>query len=208
MVDRFVYNLQMPTNLTVDFSARPARERILLTAHDLFYRDGIRATGIDKVIAEAGVTKVTFYRHFPSKNHLIRAFLEYRHQRWMTWFADALRRHGGQADGGLMPLVDTMEEWFSNPIYRGCAFINTATELGGLLPDVLDICHAHKQDMAEAIAGLLPDSPSRRQLADAAAVAVDGAIVRAQLESQRTDDKVALQSLFVLLTALQRSSET
>ncbi|WP_394700542.1 TetR/AcrR family transcriptional regulator [Thiomicrorhabdus sp.] len=65
----------------------PARERILLTAHDLFYREGIRATGIDRLIREAGVTKVTFYRHFPSKNDLILAFLHYRHQRWMDWFA-------------------------------------------------------------------------------------------------------------------------
>lgn len=65
----------------------PARERILLAAHDLFYREGIRATGVDKVIAAAGVTKVTFYRHFPSKHDLIRAFLEYRHGIWMAWFA-------------------------------------------------------------------------------------------------------------------------
>ena len=72
-----------------------ARERILLTAHDLFYSDGVRATGIDKVIAEARVTKVTFYRHFPSKNDLIRAYLDYRHERWMSWFKDALNRHGG-----------------------------------------------------------------------------------------------------------------
>ena len=59
-----------------------ARDRILRTAHDLFYRDGIRATGIDRVIAESGVAKLTFYRHFPSKNDLIRAYLDYRHQRW------------------------------------------------------------------------------------------------------------------------------
>lgn len=59
---------------TTLISDKPARERILLTAHDLFYRDGIRASGIDRVIAEAGVSKATFYRHFPSKNALIRAF--------------------------------------------------------------------------------------------------------------------------------------
>jgi AcrR family transcriptional regulator len=56
-----------------------ARDRILRTAHDLFYADGLRATGIDRVIAEAGVTKVTFYRHFPSKNDLILAYLNLRH---------------------------------------------------------------------------------------------------------------------------------
>ena len=185
---------------------RPARERILLTAHDLFYRDGIRATGIDKVIAESGVTKVTFYRHFPSKNDLIRAFLDYRHQRWMSWFTDSLQRHGGRAGGGLLPLVATMAEWFCNPIYRGCAFINTVAELGGALPDVVAICRSHKQDMARAIAELLPDGPARWQLANAAAMAIDGAIVKAQLESQDTAAEQSLQGLETLLKALDAAS--
>ncbi|MDD3519164.1 MAG: TetR/AcrR family transcriptional regulator, partial [Chromatiales bacterium] len=129
-----------------------ARERILLTAHDLFYRDGVRATGIDRIIAESGVTKVTFYRHFPSKNDLIRAFLDYRHGRWMAWFVDALVRHGGNANA----VVPAVGEWLGDPEYRGCAFINTVTELAGTLPDVVEIAHAHKQDMIAAIAAVLP----------------------------------------------------
>ena len=82
-----------------------ARDRILGTAHDLFYRDGIRATGIDRLIAESGVTKVTFYRHFPSKNDLVRAFLDLRHARWMAWFVDALGRRG--ADTPAAPPTTT-----------------------------------------------------------------------------------------------------
>lgn len=206
MVDRLVYNWPMISNSPASVPDRPARERILITAHDLFYRDGIRATGIDKVIAEAGVTKVTFYRHFPSKNDLIRAFLEYRHQRWMAWFTEALRRHGGCAGGGLLPLLATMAEWFRNPIYRGCAFINTVAELGGTLPDVVEICHSHKQDMVRAIAELLPDSPAQWQLANAAAVAIDGAIVKAQLEAQTAAEKQSLLSLETLLKALEAAS--
>jgi AcrR family transcriptional regulator len=202
IADYFVYNRPMISNSPVEFSNRPAREKILLTAHDLFYRDGIRATGIDKIIAEAGVTKVTFYRHFPSKNDLIRAFLEYRHRRWMDWFVDALQRHDAKPGGGLTPLVPVLEEWFRNPVYRGCAFINTVAELGGALPDVMEICRSHKQDMAEVIAGLLPDPESRSRLANAAAIAIDGAIVRAQLESDSPDEKESLRSLKVLLAAL------
>jgi len=202
VVDRLVYNLAMISDSSADFSSHPPKDRILLTAHDLFYRDGIRATGIDKVIAESGVSKVTFYRYFPSKNDLIRAFLEYRHRRWMDWFVDALRRHGGKPGGGLMPLVPVMEEWFCNPVYRGCAFINTVAELGGSLPDVVEICHSHKQDMVQVIAGLLPDDESRQRLANAAAIAIDGAIVRAQLEPKTAVVKESLQSLAVLLAAL------
>ncbi|AMK76128.1 TetR family transcriptional regulator [Methylomonas methanica] len=187
---------------------RPPRERILLTAHDLFYRDGIRATGIDKVIAESGVTKVTFYRYFPSKNDLIRAFLDFRHEGWMAWFRDAIQRHGGRVGSGLMPLVAAMAEWFRKPIYRGCAFINTVAELGGVLPDVVEICHQHKQDMVRVIAELLPDGPNRLQLANAAAVAIDGAIVKAQLESQDAEEKQSLQSLETLLIALDAFAES
>lgn len=195
----------MINDANTDFSTLPAKDRILLTAHDLFYRDGIRATGIDKVIAESGVTKVTFYRHFPSKNDLIRAFLEYRHRRWMDWFADAIGRHGGKPCGGLMPLVPVLEEWFCDPLYRGCAFINTVAELGGVLPDAVEICSMHKQDMVGVIAGLLPKNESRLRLAYAAATAIDGAIVRAQLESKTALERESLQSLSILLTALETS---
>lgn len=184
----------------------PARERILLAAHDLFYREGIRATGVDKVIAAAGVTKVTFYRHFPSKHDLIRAFLEYRHGIWMDWFVDAIRRHGGVPGGGLLPLVAVMEEWFRKPIYRGCAFINSVAELGGTLPEVLAICQSHKQDMVMAVRELLADMPGRDGLAQAAAVAIDGAIVRAQTEAPDAEVKESLRSLALVLSALQTAS--
>ena len=161
----------------------PARERILLTAHELFYREGIRATGIDRVIAEAGVTKVTFYRHFPSKNALICAFLEYRHRRWMAWFMEALQRHRSTSQGkGLDALVPTLAEWFRDESFRGCAFINSVAELGGTLSEVVKIARRHKQEMTAVIAGLLPASTQRKRETQAIALAVDGAIVRAQFD--------------------------
>lgn len=154
-----------------------AHERILHTAQALFYAHGVRATGIDRVIAEAGVTKVTFYRHFPSKNDLILAYLDHRHARWMDWFTEALSRHGGHI-GALVP---TMAEWFEGEGFRGCAFINVVGELGEELPEVVGIAQAHKADMARAIAALLPASRLRKATAQALALAVDGAIVQAQM---------------------------
>jgi AcrR family transcriptional regulator len=177
-----------------------ARERILLTAHDLFYREGIRATGIDRVIAESGVTKVTFYRHFPSKNHLICEFLEYRHQRWMAWFIDALARHGGEI-GALVP---AMAEWFRDSNFRGCAFINSVGELGGTLPEVVDISCRHKQDVADVIANLLPPSRYRKHNAQALVVAVDGAIVRAQFDQSPDAALLALDRLLKALLTIKK----
>jgi len=175
----------MPRMPTANLSQRPelpARERILLTAHDLFYREGIRATGIDRVIAESGVAKLTFYRHFPSKNELIRAFLAYRHERWMAWFADALQRHGAGRGKGIDALVPALREWFSDPGFRGCAFLNSVGELGGALPEVLEIARSHKESMTKEIEQLLPPSRQRAKDAQLIALAVDGAIAHAQFD--------------------------
>ncbi len=187
----------MKTDQTLDLGALPARERILRVAHALFYQDGIRATGIDRVIAEAGVTKVTFYRHYPSKNDLIRAFLDDRHTRWMNWFTDALQRNGGS----LAALVPVLAEWFDSADYRGCAFINAVAEQGGGLPDAADIARRHKAQMTDAIAALLPPSSGRERIALAAAVAVDGAIVRAQTDGAPQGALAALALLLAVLPA-------
>ncbi len=183
-------------------AALPARERILKTAHALFYQDGLRATGIDRIIAESGVAKLTFYRHFPSKDELIRTFLEDRHQRWMAWFVDALGRHGAVAGGGLLPLHAALSEWFGQPLFRGCAFINAVAEVGGTQPGVMAIAQGHKDEMQQVIAELLalgqgPQAIAAKALA--AALAADGAMVRAQLDGP----EAALAGLLQLLDALE-----
>jgi len=200
-VDRSVYNHRMQLFDTPMPPGLPARERILLTAYDLFYREGIRATGIDRVIAGSGVTKVTFYRHFPSKNDLIRAFLEYRHQRWMAWFIDALDRHGGDAKA----LSPALAEWFRDANFRGCAFINSVGELGGTLPEIAEITRNHKQEMADAIANLLPPSRHRKQDAQALALAVDGAIIRAQFDQTPDAALSSLDRILKLIRGIKKS---
>ncbi|QKE42190.1 MAG: TetR/AcrR family transcriptional regulator [Ferrovum myxofaciens] len=172
-----------------------ARDRILQTAHSLFYQEGIRATGIDRIIATAGVTKVTFYRHFPSKNDLILAFLEFRHQLWMELFSAELQRHGGH----LEALIPTLKSWFESDGFRGCAFINSTGELGTVLPQVLEMTCHHKRDMTELIQGLLPPSPNTDRDAQAIALAVDGAIIHAQFEPS---PETALQNFGRILELL------
>ncbi len=178
MVDRLVYNRLMAPQKPALTHTSSARDRILRTAHDLFYRDGIRATGIDRVIAESSVAKLTFYRHFPSKNDLIRAYLEYRHGEWTAWFVGALARYGGNP-GAIVPAV---AEWLRSPTYRGCAFLNSVGELAGVLPDVCEITRSHKEAMAAAIAEVLPPSHQRAKVARAVSLAIDGAAVRAQFD--------------------------
>lgn len=167
-----------------DWKDLPARDRLLQTAHTLFYRDGIRATGIDRVIAESGVTKVTFYRHFPSKNDLVCAYLEYRHTHWTAWFAAALSRHGGASGDPsrrLAALTATLSEWLGRDDYRGCAFINGVGELVDTVPEVVEIARRHKRDVTDLLATLLPPTPERQRDAQALTLVMDGAIVRAQM---------------------------
>lgn len=206
-VDRSVYNDTMPEPLSPSLAGLPARERILQAAHALFYREGLRATGVDRVIACAGVSKLTFYRHFPSKDALIQAFLQYRHTRWMDWFEAALARHqAAQSPHArrlhpLQPLAAALAEWLREPGFRGCAFINAVAELGGGLDEALPLAAAHKRDMVAAIARLLPERPEPEALAEAAALAVDGAIVRAQTGGAAVEQ--ALAGLQRLLAALE-----
>lgn len=153
-----------------------AKEKILHTAHDLFYADGIRATGVDRLIKESNVTKVTFYRHFPSKNDLIIAFLHYRHQRWMNWFSESLQ----QQDNIFEALQLALTEWFTDSDYRGCAFINSVSELGKELPEVAKISLEHKQEMTDLIASRIENHYHAKEIAEAISLAIDGAITRSQ----------------------------
>lgn len=204
-VDKSVYSAGMTPRTDVNIGDLPARERILRTAHDLFYAEGLRATGIDRVIAEAGVTKVTFYRHFPSKNDLILAYLNRRHDLWMTWFTEALARHGG-ASRGAQALPPVLNEWFSGQTlggFRGCAFLNGVSEMGPAIPVVAEATRQHKQQMTDAIEALLPPSGQRRQTAEAMAIAVDGAIVQAQYSE---DPALALRALQFIVDQLGHKS--
>src|SRR5262249_48824161 len=106
-----------------------ARQRILETADRLFYQEGIRAVGIDRIIAEAGVAKMTPYAHFPSKDDLILAVLVHREQGVLEFFRRGLERHGKKGKHPLRAFFAALKEWFETPGFRGCGFQNAAVEL-------------------------------------------------------------------------------
>jgi AcrR family transcriptional regulator len=178
-----------------------ARERILHTAHALFYQEGIRATGVDRIIAQARVTKVTFYRQFPSKNDLVAAYLEHRHAVWLQWFKGALAQAPVRSDFPLQAVLDAMQAWWASPQFRGCAFINGVAEAEALGPWVASVSAQHKRQMAEAIAAVLPEGAEYTAMADAVAMAVDGAIVRVQMTHERGPALALLQSIVQALWA-------
>jgi AcrR family transcriptional regulator len=117
-------------------TAEPAaRERVMETAYELFSRRGIRDVGVDEVIERAGVAKATLYRHFPSKDDLVVAFLERREQRWTIEFVEAeARRRGNTPEERLLAIFDALDEWFRREDFEACAFINSLLEMGAAHP--------------------------------------------------------------------------
>jgi AcrR family transcriptional regulator len=122
---------------------RGARARILTAASELFYFEGINATGVERIASRASVSKRTLYRHFPSKAALVEAYLQH------------LRQEAGESTGTgtprarLLALFELSDS--ENGRMRGCPFHNAAVEAAGALPGVEHIVHLHKRDY---IAGL------------------------------------------------------
>jgi AcrR family transcriptional regulator len=122
----------MPQFSSADRMIEPgARERILDTAYELFSRHGIRAIGIDQVIERASVAKATLYRHFPSKDELVLAFLQRREQLWtLDWVEEEARRRGSTPEEQLLAIFDAFDDWFRRDDFEACSFINVMLEMG------------------------------------------------------------------------------
>jgi AcrR family transcriptional regulator len=106
------------------------RERVMRAAYDLFSRQGTRTVGVDAVISEAGVAKMTLYRNFASKDDLILAFLERRETLWtMGWVRAESQRRGDTPVQRLLAIFEIFGEWFAQPDFEGCSFITTLLEV-------------------------------------------------------------------------------
>ncbi|MCA4134244.1 TetR/AcrR family transcriptional regulator [Arthrobacter sp. M4] len=141
-------------------SRSDASERVLEVAYDLFSRRGVRDVGINELITLSGVAKATFYRHFPSKNDVVLAFLERRDQVWtVEKIIDQAKQRGSTPTEQLLAIFDVFGEWFQRDDFEACSFINVLLEMGPGHPlgqasiDYLAKIRSHVQALAEA-AGL------------------------------------------------------
>lgn len=106
------------------------RGRVLQTAYGLFCREGINAVGIDRIVAEAGVAKMSLYRHFRSKEELVLAVLDLREKLWkVDWLEAEVERRAPPGKARLLAIFDLFDEWFRRDDYEGCLFINTLLEV-------------------------------------------------------------------------------
>jgi AcrR family transcriptional regulator len=185
-------------------AAKSARERILETASELFFRHGIRAVGIDTIIARSGVAKMSLYRHFASKDELVVAFLEWRDKTYWGWWDEVLARHPGEPRAQLKALVAGIAERIGNRFYRGCAFLNTASEFptpaDGSEHPAHAVSMAHKTELRRRLLALASalDAGDPQQLADQFLLLFNGAYATAPLlgaEWPRGALDAALESL-------------
>ena len=106
------------------------RERILNSSYELFSRHGVRAVGVDAIVAHAGVAKMTLYRYFASKDELVLAFMERREQKWTQgWVQAGASQRAATPEGRLMAIFDLFDEWFQRDDFEGCSFINLLLEI-------------------------------------------------------------------------------
>jgi AcrR family transcriptional regulator len=135
-----------------------ARSRLLGTATRIFYAEGIHSVGIDRIVAEAKVTRATLYRHFPSKEDLVLAYLGEVDRATRGQVDEAVAR-GLPPDGTVRALAESIADGIRTPGFRGCAFLNAAAEYSDPAHPVHKAVIAHRQWFLDTVTELLARVP-------------------------------------------------
>lgn len=182
----------MPLNL---------QERILQAATELFYRQGIRATGVDTIVKMANTTKMSLYKYFPSKDDLILAFLRKRDADFNSWFIEQIDSRANTPNAKLLAIFDVIEEWIAIPEFRGCAFINAAAEfpiegnpVHQISAEFYDNFRGYMTGLAQACGAKSPDI-----LALQLSLLIEGAIVSEQMKRHSGSASYAKQAAMILI---------
>ena len=183
-----------------------AKQKILQVASDLFYAHGVRAVGVDRLIAASGVAKASFYRHFPAKDDLVVAFLQRRDQLWRDWLEDAVVRLSPDPSGRPLAIFHALFERFSTGDFRGCAFINSIVELADRDHAAHHAADAHKRAVIALVDRLLQAAGhAGPDLARSFVMLMDGAIVTAVREG---DPGAALRAKAIAALMLEDAAAT
>ena len=158
------------------------RDRLLAAASELFYEHGVHTVGIDRVIERAGVAKASLYSSFGSKDGLVRAYLEARHEARQTRLLTEIGRHD-DPKARLLAVFDVLAATVAQPGFRGCAFANAAaeSELDSAAADVTrDVRSWLRETLTELAAALGVAEPAA--LARQLTLLYDGALAQSRLD--------------------------
>ena len=156
-------------------------DRILAVAYELFSTRGVRDVGVNELIERSGVAKATFYRHFPSKDSLVFAFLEQRDKQWtVDGILSEARRRGSTPHEQLLAIFDVFGDWFRREDFEACSFVRVMLEMGPAHPlgrasiDYLAKIRGHVQDVAEEAGLVRPE-----EFAQSLLILMKGSIIQA-----------------------------
>jgi AcrR family transcriptional regulator len=182
------------------------RDQLLETAWQLFYRDGYHATGIDRILAKAGVAKMTLYKHFRSKEELILAVLERRSDEFRESFSRFLQAKKRTAERDLLAVFDWLITWIESKDFRGCLFQKAMAEYQEVDDPIHQAALAHKAAFHGEIRRLViaAGMAKPKGLADQLALLVEGAIVNAHAIGSSTPAMYAREAAQALIQAAQR----
>lgn len=168
--------------------ASAKREQLIEAATRLFCRDGFHATGIDRILAEAGVAKMTLYKNFRSKDDLIVAVLKARSGRFLAWVQDEVLRRAATPRDRLLAYFDVLDDWFHESDFRGCAFVNAAAEFGDAEDGAHRAAAEHKHQTGAFLRDLAAeagcDEPAR--LAEDLMLLTEGAVSLAHVAGRKS----------------------
>jgi AcrR family transcriptional regulator len=165
---------------------RPARDRLLAAADELFYEEGVNLVGIDRVIERAGVAKASLYDCFGSKEELIRSYLQQRHEARLLRMHERLARYATPREK-ILAVFDSMSETAARPDFRGCAFARASAEArpGSSVKAMCDESRAWMRglfaDLATQAGAAEPD-----RVAQQLQLLYDGALVAAHVDTSST----------------------
>jgi AcrR family transcriptional regulator len=178
-----------------------ARARILAVADELFYRDGIRATGVDTIVEQSAVAKTTLYRYFPSKDDLVVAYLEKRNRQFWQLYDEAVNRYPGQPRQQLVAIFAWLDELLSQPESCGCPFLLVASEFPDPHYPGHQVAIAHKHMLRDRLAALAREASIDKPeaLSIAWMLAIDGAFAQRRLFQQHEQGTLATAAAQLLV---------
>ncbi len=181
--------------------ASSRRDHLVDTALGMFVRDGFHATGIDGILAAAGVAKMTLYNHFKSKDELILAALRLRDERFRAELVKGVEARADKPRGRLLALFGAIDEWINRPDFSGCAFINASAEYGQPDNPIHRAAAEHKRLVRDYIRDIAAraGAPDPDTLADTLDLLLEGAIVTAHVSGHKDAAKTARRAATVLI---------
>lgn len=189
--------------------ALPKRDALVESALALFDREGFHATGIDRILAEAGCAKQTLYHHFRSKDELILAALRLRDERFRNRFMRRVEELAETPTERLIAIFDALQEVVDDREGYGCTFINACAEYGDPASPIHALACEHKRLMRGFVSELARQAGAHdpELLASQLALLIDGAIVTAQV-SGATEAPAHARAMAKILLRAQLEPET